>query len=227
MKIFFRILLVIAICVMGYICVKSITTPIEFENSQIQRERAIITKLIDIRQAQLEYQKLNGKFCASADSLVFFILNEQLPLVMKEGTLTDDQLNNGLTEAKAVAIVNKGNMREIVANGLENFRRDTSFVGVYETLFETKYSREEIAEMVVIPYSNNVIFNFDTASYTNPVTESVTPLFEVSADYDSYLFDLDRQQLINLKETRTKLERFLGLRVGSVSEPNNNAGNWE
>lgn len=227
MKIVSRILLVVAICVMGYLCVISITTPIEFEKAQVQREKAIIAKLIDIRQAQLEYQKLNGKFCPSADTLVNFILEGKLPLVLKEGTLTDDQLNNGLTEEKAVAIVNRGNKREIAANGLEGFRRDTTFVSVYESLYETKYSREGIADMMVIPYSENIVFNFDTASYTNPVTESVTPLFEVSADYDSYLSDLDRQQLINLKETQEKLERFLGLKVGSVAEPNNNAGNWE
>jgi hypothetical protein len=49
----------------------------------------------------------------------------------------------------------------------------------------------------------------------------------VSAHYDTYLSDLNRQQLINLKDKQTKMNRFNGLKVGSVVEPNNNSGNWE
>lgn len=227
MKIVSRILLVIAIAVMGYLCVQSILTPIEFEKEQNKREKAIITKLIDIRLAELEYQKLNGVFCASPDTLIDFILNGELPVVLKEGVLSDDQLEKGLTEEKALAIVKKGNAKEIAENGLEDFRRDTTFNNVYETLYAEKYSREDISKMVFIPYSDNEKFNFDTASITNSVTGITLPLFEVSAKYDTYLSDLDRQQLINLKDKQNKLERFLGLKVGSVIESNNHAGNWE
>ena len=31
----------------------------------------------------------------------------------------------------------------------------------------------------------------------------------------------------NLKDKRIKLEKYPGLQVGSIEEPNNNAGNWE
>lgn len=67
----------------------------------------------------------------------------------------------------------------------------------------------------------------DTARITNYNTGYVLPLFEACAPYDSYLGDLDHQQLVNLKDYQTKLERYCGLKVGSVIESNNHAGNWE
>lgn len=227
MKITFRILLVAAICIMAYLCVTSITTPIEFEKAQEYREKAIIKKLIDIRSVEIEYQKQKGVFCANADTLIDFIQNGRVPMILKEGTLTDDQLQNGLTEEKALKIVRSGNKKEIEANGLENFRRDTSYISVYESLFANKYTREEIANLVEIPFSNNQRFHLDTARITNPVTGITLPLFEASAAYDTYLSDLNHQQLVNLKDKQTKLSRFCGLKVGSVTESNNHAGNWE
>lgn len=227
MKITFRILLVAAICAMTYLCVTSITTPIEFEETQNQREKAIIQKLIDIRSVELEYQKQKGVFCANSDTLVDFILNGQLPMVLKEGTLTDEQLKNGLTEEKALKIIKRGKQKEIEENGLVGFRRDTSYVSVYESLFAKKYTKEEIPSMLVIPFSNGQNFKLDTARITNPVTGITLPLFEASATFDSYLSDLNRQQLINLKDKESKIGRFCGLKVGSVTESNNHAGNWE
>lgn len=227
MKITFRILLVAAICFMAYLCVTSITTPIEFEKAKEYREKAIIKKLIDIRSVEIEYQKQKGLFCANADTLIDFIENGQVPMILKEGTLTDEQLKNGLTEEKAIKIIHSGNAKEIAANGLENFRRDTSYISVYESLFSDKYSRDEIPSIMEIPFSNKQRFRLDTAHITNPVTGITLPLFEASASYDTYLYDLNHQQLVNLKDKQTKLSRFCGLKVGSVTESNNHAGNWE
>jgi hypothetical protein len=38
---------------------------------------------------------------------------------------------------------------------------------------------------------------------------------------------MDRQLIINLIAEREDTERYPGLMVGSVENPNNNAGNWE
>ena len=43
----------------------------------------------------------------------------------------------------------------------------------------------------------------------------------------SKLFDLNSQELINLKDMQSKLGKYCGLRVGDIEQPNNNAGNWE
>ncbi|MBQ0007196.1 MAG: hypothetical protein KBT40_00530 [bacterium] len=233
MKTVFRILLCVAIVIMAYLCVTSITTPIKFDETRAAREKVIIQKLTDIRNVQIEYKKLKGHYCPSADQLVDFIENGKMPLVLKEGTLTDEQLKNGLTEESALAIVRSGNAKAIAENGLENFRRDTSFVTVYEALLAEKYTLDEAKEIVYVPFAKNKEkFMFDTASYTNTTTGNVTPLVQVGTEYDTYLGDLNHQQLVNLKDMERKLQekkedKFLGLRFGSVIESNNNAGNWE
>ena len=53
------------------------------------------------------------------------------------------------------------------------------------------------------------------------------PLFEASVPYDVYLNGLNKQEIINLNEKAKTLEKFAGLKVGDITSPNNNAGNWE
>ena len=53
------------------------------------------------------------------------------------------------------------------------------------------------------------------------------PLFEASAPFESWLSGLDRQLIINLRAEKIDMNRYPGLRVGSIDAPNNNAGNWE
>lgn len=227
MKHAIRITLVIAIAFLAYICVMSIITPIRFDNIRAAREKAVIARLINIRKAQIEFKDQNGRYTASCDTLVDFIKNGKMPVVLKEGTLTDEQLQNGLTEAKALKIVKSGNKKEIAANGLEGFRRDTSYVSVYESLFANDLKEDQIDQIVVVPFSNGQKFEMETASHTNAASGIVIPLFEARAPYDMYLSDLDRQELINLKDEKKQLEKYPGLKVGSIQEPNNNAGNWE
>jgi hypothetical protein len=58
-------------------------------------------------------------------------------------------------------------------------------------------------------------------------TKIKIPLFEASAHFKTYLYDLNHQELLNIIDVQTKLEKYPGLKVGSIEEPNNNAGNWE
>lgn len=232
MKIVIRILLGIAAIIMGYLCVMSILTPIKFDDEREIREKAIIKNLVEIRNVEIEYRKIYGHYCPNADSLVAFIEFGKMPMIMKEGTLTDEQMKNGLTEKKAAEIVRRGNAKEIAENGLEGFRRDTAYVSVFEALLAERYSLDEAKALIKVPYTKGLCFEFDTASYTNTTTGIVTPLVQVGTSYDSYLSDLNHQQLVNLKDKESKLQelkedKYLGLRFGSIIESNNNSGNWE
>lgn len=226
MKNVVRITLVVAIVFLAYISVMSILTPIHFDEERAAREKVIITNLINIRKAQIEFKNQNGRYTAGCDTLVDFIKNGRMPVVLKEGTLTDEQLQNGLTEAKALKIVQSGNKKEIAANGLENFRRDTTYVSVSESLF-ADLTPEQVEQIVVVPYSGGQKFEMETATHTNSTSGITVPLFEARAPYDMYLSDLNRQELANLKDEKKQLEKYPGLKVGSIQEPNNNAGNWE
>ncbi len=227
MKTVVKILLGIAILFLVYLCIMSIVTPIQFENTRAAREQAVVKQLIDIRKAQLEYRDQHNRFVSDLDSLVDFVRDGKKKIVLKEGTLSDAQLEAGLTEAKAVKIVASGDLAEIEKNGLVGFRRDTTVVDVITDLYGDAYTRENVGKMIIVPYSQNKKFGIEVNNnYKNDIGIRV-PLFEVTAPYQVYLHDLDRQELINLIDKANQMEKFAGLKVGSVEAPNNNAGNWE
>ena len=60
MKTTFRILLALAICFLAYICVDSVVTPIQFEETRAQREEAVVKNLIHIRAAEVEFKNQHG-----------------------------------------------------------------------------------------------------------------------------------------------------------------------
>ena len=99
---------------------------------------------MDIRKAQQEYRNLNHQqYTASFDTLINFVKNQKLPFIYKEGELNDKQLEDGMTEKKAIAIINKakktGKYDEVKKAGLENFKRDTLWVAVLDTIFPKRF----------------------------------------------------------------------------------------
>lgn len=222
--------LVLAACVVAlvYICYGSIMGPIDFKDAKTEREKAIIARLIDIRKAQQEYRTMhNGAYTADFDSLIAFVKTAKLPFIMKVGSLTDDQLNNGMTEKKAMELINKakktGNWKDVEKEGLQNFRRDTMWVAVMDTIFAKGFNPDSLA---YVPFGNGSKFEMAIRKDT---TKSGAPLnlFQAQVAYDVYLGDLDAQQLANLKDMQNKLGKYCGLKVGDIEQPNNNAGNWE
>ena len=52
-------------------------------------------------------------------------------------------------------------------------------------------------------------------------------VFEAKVHNNVLYHDLDRQLVINLNDERRKIEKYPGLKVGSLTEPTGNTGNWE
>ena len=228
MKTVFNIIL--AACMVGllYLCYESIMGPIQFNKEKDAREELIKARLIDIRKAQVEYRGLHGgRYTDSFDSLIAFVKEAKLPFVRKEGVLSDDQLEAGLTEDKAMAMISKAkrtnNWKEVEAAGLMNFKRDTIWVAMVDTIFGGKYNADSIR---YVPFRNGATFEM---AIKEDSTKSGARfyLFEAKTPYTAYLSDLNQQELNNLIDTQTKLSRFPGLKVGDIEIPNNNAGNWE
>ena len=202
--------------------------PINFDETKKAREKEIIARLIDIRKAQQEYRTLHqGAYTDNFDSLIDFVKTAKLPFIMKVGTLTDDQLNNGMTEKKAMDIINKAKRTnkwdEVEKEGLQNFRRDTMWVAVMDTIFAKGFNPDSLP---YVPYGNGAKFELAIRKDT---TKAGAPLnlFQAQVAYDVYLGDLNHQELVNLKDVQTKLGKYCGLRVGDIEQPNNGAGNWE
>lgn len=210
MKVTFKILLVAAAVVLAYMCYRSIMGPIEFNETKDMREGLIKERLIDIRKAQIEYKNRHKVHAANFDELIKFLKEEKLPFVIKEGVLTDEQLEKGMTEAEAVK------------KGL--IKRDTFWVVAKDTIFTPTYNVDSLRFVPTV--ANGVQFKMDTASITSASGYTIK-VFEAGVPYETYLGDLDKQEVANLIDMAEKLERYPGLRVGSLTEVNNYAGNWE
>ena len=189
-------------------CYRSVMGPIEFDKTREQRENLIKARLIDIRKAQIEYKNIHKVHAANFDELSKFLKDEKLPFLIREGVLTDEQLEKGMTE------------QEAVKKGL--IRRDTVWVTAVDTLFGSGYN---VDDMRNVPGAN-VQFSMDTATLTSGSGYTVK-VFQCGVLYDDYLGDLDKQLVYNLKDKAEKMNKYQGLRVGSIEEINNNAGNWE
>lgn len=208
MKVTLKILLAVAVVLLAYMCYRSIMTPIEFKDAKESREALIQKRLIDIRKAQIEYKNKYKVHAANFAELAKFLKEDKLPFLIKEGVLTDEQLEKGMTEAKAVK------------EGL--IRRDTNWILAVDTLFGAGYN---VDDMRNVP-GTSVQFTMDTATLTGGGGYTVK-VFECGVLYDDYLGDLNKQLVFNLNDKAKKMDKYPGLRVGSLTEINNNAGNWE
>ena len=243
--------LAVAAVVMLIFCVQSVTTPIKFEETRAQREVAVIKKLVDLRTAEVEFHHQKGVFTANLDSLLLFLKTAPKKEVMKEGSLTDKQLEAGLTETKAVKILNEAkkkalknkkltfenndalyayiweNDADVKKNGLQGFRRDTIESNMIQSLYKGEYDATTIDKIVIIPFSEDLRFEVEVNNDYKTSQGIRVPLFEARAPFTTYLADLNEQELVNLIDREEKLEHYAGLKVGDIYAPNNNAGNWE
>jgi len=210
MRIVFQILLVIAAIVLAYFIYKGIERPIDFEQAKEERYDATIERLKNIRKAQIAYKEVYGQFTGSWDTLINFVANDSVRNVRKVGEITDSMIEAGLTERKALQ------------EGL--IIRDTIRESVVEAIFNNQIEPDELQ---YIPAPNtDAKFQLGSTVITTGSGIKV-PVFEAKAHNNIVLNGLDRQYVINLNEQRRLNEKYPGLKVGSLVEAVNNAGNWE
>ena len=210
MKIVIQIVLVIAAAVLAYFIYQGIQRPIEFEQAKEKRYEATIERLKNIRKAQLAYKDLYGQFTGSWDTLIDFIMNDSVRNVRKVGELTDSMIEAGLTEKKALRM------------GL--IIRDTIKESVLEAVFNNQIDPEKL-KYIPVP-DTSATFQLGSNIVTTGSGIKV-PVFEAKAHNNIVLRGLDRQYVINLNEQNRLNEKYPGLKVGSLTETINNAGNWE
>lgn len=207
----FKLILVAVSIVLGYLCVQSILIPIKFNEEKSFREKVVIARLADIRRAQVEYRTAKGVYTNSFDTLIAFVRQGKAPIILKEGSLTDKQLEAGLTE------------KEAVRQGI--IKRDTTYVSILESLFGKNYPIDSIR---YVPFSNPLTeFEMEKGELSSGAAAISVKVVEVRTPYTVYLNGLNRQEIINIVETQEKMNKYPGLKFGSVTEANNNAGNWE
>ncbi len=210
MKIVYQVLLLIAAVVITYFIYDSIQRPIEFEKAKKARYTVTVERLKDIRKAQIAYKDVYGQFTGSWDTLINFVANDSVRNVRKIGELTDSMIEAGLSERKAIEL------------GL--LIRDTVRISVIEAVFGGVLNADDL-KMVPVPGSPSEFHLASTIIITGSGIS--VPVFEAKAHNNVILNGLNSQLIINLNDRSRTNEKYPGLRVGSVVETVNNAGNWE
>lgn len=194
------------IVVLTYWLYSIFAVTIDFQNIRADREKVVVERLKNIRTAQRAYRTKYGHFAPNFNELIGFINNDSLTMEMSIGS-EDDSL--------------------AMARGL--VKRYIYKVAVKDTLFAKDFKYETLR---FIPFSVEATgsqkeFAMDTTSIK---TESsvMVPVFEAYAPYVQFLGDLDEQELVNYIDERVNtLGKDAGLKVGSLTQTNNEAGNWE
>jgi hypothetical protein len=197
----------IIIIVFIYFLVSGIAEPVRFEQARKVRYAKVVDRLKDIRDVQVAYKSQYGKFTRSFDTLIDFYNTGILKIVKQIGSMDD-----------SIAVAQK------------LVRRDTVRVPV----------RENVQLRTVGIFADSLRYipvvggEFEMDAMIKKVSGVDVPLFEARASNDVILKGLDRQLIVNInkdvEEVNKNLanaKRYSGLKVGSVDQPNNNAGNWE
>ena len=219
------VLLLFVIAGLVYACIKSIMEPINFNKQKAYRETVGIQRMKDVRTLQEAFKSVTGHFTASSDSLVDFYKNGKMEVIMQIGS-NDDSLAVATTEKlkKSRRGITPEQMYELYKKGEHLVFSISSKVDVKDTLFNTR-NDFNIDSLKYIPFSQGDTIQME--SVIKEVSGVKVPLFEARMPYKSLLKGLDNQLRINLDADRKAMNRYEGLQVGSVSAPNNNAGNWE
>lgn len=210
MKTAIQIVLITIAVIFGFLIFKSIESPIEFEKAKDARYNATIQKLKDIRKAESAYKDVYGRYTGSWDTLINFIKHDSLRLIRRIGMLTDSMIEAGMNEKMAIK------QGKII--------RDTIRVSVQDSIFGKSYP---IDKLKYVPVQDTVAEFHLGAGVIATGSGIKVPVFEVKAHNNTILKNLDRQMVINLNDQRRTNQKYPGLKVGSLEEANNNAGNWE
>ena len=232
MKTVLNILLAAAAVVLTVMCYQSLMIPIEFNEEVAKRDAVIIQRLKDIRTLQEEYQHKYDVYCESWDGLIKFAKEDKIAIVNKIGSLTDEQLADGLNERDAWKYLcdPKKYKKEIEKFGLskETFSRDSIYVNVLEKDSSLQRPDFNIDAIKFIPFAENPsdTIELNTGTVTTASGYEMA-LFEARMGFDKYLWDLNPQELANKIDDRKLQDKYPGLQVGDATQANNNAGNWE
>ena len=219
----------IIIALLVYAIVASIMKPVNFNKERDARKAVAIQQLKDIRTLEVAFKSVTGRFTADLDSLKDFYLKGQMPIVMQIGS-ADDSLAWAHTEAVKKAFKGKGKMTgmdllKLYEAGDKNLVFSVeNKIPVKDTLFASR-SDFDIENIKYIPFSDGDEVIMD--AIVKMVSGVQVPLFEAKMPYKSLLKGMDEQLRINLDAEQRDMNRYEGLQVGSITAPNNNAGNWE
>ena len=228
-KVFTYLILPAAIAGLTYFLVQSVMEPVKFNKHKAYRTEVAVQRLKDIRDLQVAYKNVNARYASTMDSLILFYNEGKMKVTLQVGSKDDslamantDKIKKKYRNLKADKLNEK--LHELYLAGEQNLVfQVTSEIPVRDTLFNDR-PNFVVDSIAFIPFSGDSVIMESTVKKVSGVN---VPLFEASMPYKSLLKGLDNQLRINLDAEQEDKGRYKGLQVGSITAPNNNAGNWE
>jgi hypothetical protein len=229
-KILVEILLALAAVGCVYGIYRSIMKPVNFNKEKARRQEVAVQRLKDIRTLEVAFKGVNNRYTADIDSLINFYNTGKMDIIMQVGS-SDDSLaveNTKRVKDRAFLKLSKdeqnARLMELYRQGQKLVFSISTPIAVKDTLFNNRPDFC-IDSLKYIPFSGKQ--PVETDAIVKTVSGVQVPLFEARMPWKALLKGMDNQLRINLDAECEDQNRYQGLQVGSVTAPNNNAGNWE
>jgi len=197
MKIGIQAALAILSIFIAYLIWDSVDSKIVLTESVATRNKVVQQKLEQIRDAQVEYNKVRGEYAGTFEQLVDFLENDSIVQVKMEGEVPDSLLGK---EAEALRL------------GI--IIRDTIKIPVREELFKENF-QSFVDSISYIPFSRGEKFTIAAGELEKGKMK--VKVFEVKAPITAVYK--------GLKTDNEGIDMTLFIAIGSMEEPTTN-GNW-
>ncbi|MCG8700266.1 MAG: hypothetical protein MI922_19590 [Bacteroidales bacterium] len=183
--------------------------PIRFNKELDSREELAIQKLKDIRTIQVAYKSKYGQYTGSFDTLLSYVKTDSFEIVSEK--IVTDWNQDEVTKEDAIK------------QGIIKVTK--SYIPVTDSL--TNNLLYDIDDIRYVPFTNRETEIALAAGEIETASKVVVKVFEASVKYLDLLNGMDEQLVVNHIDNKYVKTNFEGLKVGSMVEATNNAGNWE
>lgn len=193
-----KVVLAVIIVVLAYLIYESIMSPVRFNKATSSREAKVIARLVDLRTSEQFFKREHNRYTASFDTLIHFLTKGEIPVV------------------KMIPDPNDTTFTKTISDTL-------GFVKVADSLFKNR-PNFVLDSLRYIPFSDGTLFEIAAGQIDRSGLK--VGVYEIKAHYSTFLKGLNRQQVVNLIKSKEDINRYPGLKVGSMEEPSTD-GNWE
>ncbi len=193
-----KVVLAVIIVVLAYLIYESIMSPVRFNKATNSREAKVIARLIDLRTSEQFFKREHNRYTASFDTLIQFLTKGEIPVV------------------KMIPDPNDTTFTKTISDTL-------GYVKVADSLFKNR-PNFVLDSLRYIPFSDGTVFEIAAGQVDRSGLK--VGVYEIKAHYSTFLKGLNRQQVVNLIKSKEDIDRYPGLKVGSMEEPSTD-GNWE
>lgn len=208
MRLIIQLVLWLVIGFLAYMTFNSIYEPIEFNKIKKERYAPVIERLKDIRDAEMAYKQVTGKFTGDFNRLIEFIDTAKYTIVQRRDSTVLDKKR---TKAFGVDMYNEITLIDTLG-----------FVPVKDSLFNNS---ERYKNLMYVPGTNKSE-KFSLEAGTLVKNEAPIPVFEAKVAKEVLLKDQPKD-LVHMENQVVSVDAINGkyIRVGSMEEVNTN-GNW-